>query len=147
MVSYLTSVAICIILMLLLHILADFHLQGKLCDLKREEYWKRTCEKEQVDLYQYRNDYKVAMVAHCIEWTIIVMSAPAIISWLHYEIVHPLFWSCFFILMGLNTLFHYQIDDMKANRYKINLLTDQLLHLMQIVLTAILVGVMQWIVG
>ncbi len=35
----------------------------------------------------------------------------------------------------VNTLIHMYIDDLKANRHKINLITDQLIHIFQITVT------------
>jgi hypothetical protein len=38
-----------------------------------------------------------------------------------------------------NTIIHAIVDDLKANRNKLNLIQDQLLHLAQIVITATLI--------
>ena len=38
----------------------------------------------------------------------------------------------------LNVIIHGVIDDTKANKFKINLITDQMIHLVQIIVTWIL---------
>ena len=38
----------------------------------------------------------------------------------------------------INTVIHYIVDDLKANKYKINLVIDQSIHFIQIILTFIL---------
>jgi hypothetical protein len=41
----------------------------------------------------------------------------------------------FFIVLVINTILHAFIDDLKCNKKKINLITDQALHIIQIALT------------
>ena len=41
----------------------------------------------------------------------------------------------FLAAIAVNTLVHAVVDDLKANRMKINLIADQLLHLSQILVT------------
>jgi hypothetical protein len=43
--------------------------------------------------------------------------------------------STFIFMLAMNTMLHYAIDDMKANWETINLKTDQMAHMLQIVCT------------
>ena len=73
-------------------------------------------------------------------------------------ILHAFKWSCLTILPGLliigfpstivlalliffNTIFHALIDDLKANRFAINLIQDQVAHILQIIVTIFLIYV------
>jgi hypothetical protein len=38
-------------------------------------------------------------------------------------------------MLIINTAFHAGVDDLKANKYRINLWTDQLAHIGQIIVT------------
>ena len=58
----------------------------------------------------------------------------------------PLFWAYGFqynifvgLVAGVNCGLHFAVDDLKANKKKINLWQDQLIHIVQIVITALLV--------
>jgi hypothetical protein len=42
------------------------------------------------------------------------------------------------MLFGLNWGIHVIIDDLKANQLKINLITDQLIHIGQVIFTGVL---------
>ena len=48
-------------------------------------------------------------------------------------------------LIPINTAIHFVVDDLKANRFKINLITDQSIHFIQIVLTFLVCYV--WMIG
>ena len=43
--------------------------------------------------------------------------------------------SVYILLLALNTIVHYEIDDAKANKRQINLKEDQMLHVGQVVFT------------
>lgn len=114
-----------LILMIYLHILDDYKLQGVLASMKQEEWWK----KQEGYSKFYENDYVMALFEHALCWSI--------------SINLPLLFYDFFkndlngilTILGLiicNMLWHGCIDDLKANQKKINLVTDQLLHLVQI---------------
>ena len=72
----------------------------------------------------------MALIMHSISWSFMMM-LPVMVYQMYngYSLVMA------FILFIINTILHIQIDDMKANRKQINLVGDQLLHLIQIVLT------------
>lgn len=109
-----------LILMLLGHLVADYTLQGWLADGKQKSWWKKVCGGETPDKYKY--DYIAALVCHALYWSIFICA--------------PFYASSWFLcaVMG-NTIIHAIVDDLKANRMKINLIQDQLLHLIQILIT------------
>lgn len=107
-------------LMLLGHLVADYTLQGWLADGKQESWWKKVCGGEIPD--KYRRDYIAALVCHALYWSIFICA--------------PFYASGHFLsAIVLNTGIHAVVDDLKANRKKINLVQDQLIHIGQILLT------------
>lgn len=114
--------------MLLGHLVSDYTLQGWLADGKQKLWWRKMFgghEDAVPDKYKY--DYIAALVCHALYWSILICI--------------PFYASKFFIVAILvNAVVHAVIDDLKANRNAINLVTDQCLHLAQILVTfAILV--------
>ena len=120
------------LLVLFLHVFADFNMQigGTLHNLKSKDWWVGITAKsvwgsanEQYRKYKY--DYLVGLIAHASEWTFVTFL--------------PILWNTSALLaMSIyfpNVAVHAYIDHLKANRYKINLWQDQLLHLAQIILT------------
>jgi len=109
-----------LVLMLAGHLVADYTLQGLLIDLKQKSWWFKICNGNLPDKYRY--DYIAALVCHSLYWSIFVCSV-------FYKS------SLFLAAIAVNTLVHAVVDDLKANRMKINLIADQLLHLSQILVT------------
>lgn len=109
-----------LVLMLLGHLVADYTLQGWLADGKQESWWKKVCGGKIHD--KYKNDYIAALVCHALYWSIFVC-AP------FYESSH------FLLATIINTAVHAVVDDLKANQKRINLIQDQLIHLVQILIT------------
>lgn len=110
--------------MMFLHIVDDFYLQGILAKLKQKAFWKEV-ETTKSKLYKY--DYLIALGIHSFSWTFMVMLIPAIlisfnITWI---------WLLLFIS---NFIIHFIVDDLKANKYKINLVVDQSIHILQIII-------------
>lgn len=83
----------------------------------------------------YKNDYKMSLFAHSIENSLFVM-LPMIIDTLISEYTHHIqnAWLLFVPSAILICVSHYLIDDLKANKMKINLIQDQLYHLCIILL-------------
>ena len=109
------------LLMILLHIIDDFVLQPiSLSKLKQKTFWESYLK----DSKLYKNDYKVALIIHGLSWSIIVHTPFMLL---------PIneFWILFSVI--INAIFHAWIDDKKANKLSINLLTDQIIHLFQII--------------
>ena len=111
--------------MLFCHIVDDYYLQGRLADLKQKSFWEKNAPDE-----MYKHDYIMALAMHAMSWAFVVM-IPLII-YFHFEpsIKFAYVWSC-------NAVVHGVIDDLKANKRKINLIQDQSTHLLQIVVTLI----------
>lgn len=110
--------------MLLGHLVADYTLQGWLADGKQKSWWDKMCGGKTIE--KYKHDYIAALICHALYWAIAVCL--------------PLWNSSMFAwaVVG-NTIVHAIVDDLKANKKKLNLIQDQLLHLAQIVATAILI--------
>ena len=107
--------------MILLHIIDDFVLQPIcLSKLKQKSFWESYVKDS--ELYKY--DYKVALIIHGLSWSIIIhipfMLLPINEYWILFSVI-------------INAIFHAWIDDKKANKLSINLLTDQIIHLFQII--------------
>ena len=110
-------------LMLLAHLVVDYTLQGWLADGKQKKWWQK-CFGGEVPP-KYSHDYVTALVYHALYWSLAVCA--------------PLWWSP---LRGsavvANAVFHAWVDDLKANKMKINLTQDQLLHMLQMAATFVI---------
>lgn len=133
-----------LIIMLVLHIFADFTLQGIMAQMKQYDWWKKKVLKEyqiDVDTTIYRNDYKAALICHSFEWAFCI-TLPIMVS--IWSTCTDFSWSnisagiMFIWILILNTCFHYYVDDTKANDKKCNLIIDQALHAIQIFITWLL---------
>jgi len=109
--------------MIFLHIVDDYYLQGILASLKQKKYWKENAPQ---DLYKY--DYIVALFMHSFSWSFMIMLP--IFIYVSFNLDFNMI--IFFIV---NLLIHAYIDNLKANKFKINLIIDQLCHLIQILVT------------
>ena len=109
---------IVLILMLLAHIFADFHLQGILADMKQEQWWNNS---------KYEYDYLAALAIHSAEWTLWMMIPLFLLPHLDLGI--------FLLLAALNIVVHSLTDNSKANYKDISLVQDQVIHLAQIAFT------------
>lgn len=121
-----------ILLMIGLHLIADFTLQGWFANGKQKRWWQEQCHKQEIDITPYQHDWIVAIVAHGLQWTLITF-APLIYLW---NESNGGGWTLF-LMSAMNTFVHAFVDDLKANRYAINLFQDQMLHLGQIIITYI----------
>lgn len=123
-------------LMLLMHYIEDFHLQGCLANLKQKKWWEKQMSNNDMHSHYalehsiYKNDYKMSLFAHSIENALFVM-LPLIVDTLISEYTNHVqnIWILFVPSIILICVSHYFIDDSKANKMKINLVQDQLLHL------------------
>ena len=112
-----------IIVMLFAHLITDFTLQGWLANGKQKSWWYKISNGNLPN--KYSNDYIAALFCHALYWSIAVC--------LPLWDSHILPWA----IVG-NTIIHAVVDDLKANKKRLNLVQDQLLHLAQIVITATL---------
>ena len=114
-----------LLFMILLHIIDDFVLQPiSLSNLKQKKWW----EKQEGYSDKYKDDYKVALAIHSISWSIMI-HVPLVIMF------PSLGQLALLISFIANAVIHYYIDDLKANKLKINLFEDQMVHFWQICTT------------
>lgn len=107
-------------LMIFLHIIDDFCLQGIMASMKQKSWWQNDPIGSR-PLYRY--DYIAALFAHSFSWAFMIMIP--VLVWGEWN----------FIVLLLNMAMHAFVDDMKANHGAINLIADQSLHLGQILIT------------
>lgn len=112
--------------MLFCHIVDDYYLQGWLASAKQKSWWEKNAPDD-----LYKNDYKMALFMHSFSWSFMIMLPLTM-----YTIIMGGTW--YFALYIANLIIHFYIDDLKANKKKINLIQDQCVHMIQIVLTWLL---------
>lgn len=115
-----------VLLMIFCHIVDDYYLQGWLASAKQKKWWKDNAPQ---NLYKY--DYLMALFMHAFSWSFMIM-LPVAVSMRFAPGV------AFYILFAVNLIIHAFVDNLKANMLKINLITDQTIHLIQILITALI---------
>lgn len=113
-----------LLFMIFMHIVDDYYLQGCLANMKQKSWWKSHPNYSE----KYKLDYIVALAMHSFSWSFCVMLPVAIYNRFDCGII-------FYICFIANILTHAITDNEKANRFTINLVQDQMIHLMQILLT------------
>ena len=114
---------IILVSMVFCHIVDDYYLQGWLASAKQKSWWEQNAPEK---LYKY--DYIAALFMHSFSWTFMVMLVPTVYIILFCGTWYPL-------LFVSNVLIHMYVDDLKANRKRINLIQDQSVHMLQIIWT------------
>ena len=115
-----------VLCMIFFHVIADYNLQGWLASAKQKSYWEKNAPDE-----MYEHDYICVLVMHSFSWTFMIM-LPLIYA-VGFKVN-----SFLLLLFVSNVLIHAIIDDLKANKQAINLWYDQLIHICQIAMTALL---------
>ena len=113
--------------MIFLHIVDDYYLQGWLASAKQKNYWEQNAPDK---LYKY--DYIMALFMHSFSWAFMIMLVPTIYvltAATNINVVTIMI-AIFFVV---NLCIHMYTDNQKANKKKINLIQDQLVHLVQII--------------
>ena len=98
------------------------------------QYFMRKSKKwwdENAPQVLYRYDYVVALIAHSFSWSLFVTLPVVIYS--SCVVSEPLVF-----VFVLNMIIHALVDDLKANKLKINLALDQTVHILQIVIVWLL---------
>lgn len=113
-----------LLFMIFLHIVDDYYLQGLLANLKQKSWWRVLSNYSE----KYKYDYIVALAMHSFSWTFCIMLPIMFIN--QFQMDRALL----FVFL-LNAMIHGVTDDFKANRFKINLIQDQTIHILQIVFT------------
>ena len=109
--------------MIFLHIIDDYKIQGILASMKQKKWWEE--QKEYKSLYKY--DYIPALIEHSFSWTFMMMLPIVIV--LRFNI------GWWVIAYVVNMVVHAYVDNLKANKFKINLVIDQTIHIVQIIVT------------
>lgn len=115
-----------ILTMIFCHIVDDYYLQGWLASAKQKKWWQENAPQK---LYKY--DYIAALIMHSMSWSFMIM-LPIAMSML-FNIP-----TMFLIVFICNAIIHGIVDNLKANKLKINLIADQSIHLLQIAITAVI---------
>jgi len=137
------------LLMLLAHIIEDFHLQGRMADMKQKAWWYHSIQDAVIDterragrttdvqdpsfksfvdmrMEQYGKDYIPILILHGFEWVICV-SIPVMI-YTGFELS-----TGYLVMMTAMAFVHAYVDHMKCNKLVFNLVEDQAIHIAQVV--------------
>ena len=121
------------LMMLFCHIIDDYFIQAPaLCNLKQKSWWDKNAPDD-----MYKGDYIVGLIMHSISWSFMIMLPifnqhfTAIWTTTKYTI-------CFAFMFVFNAIIHAYVDNIKANRHEINLIVDQIIHVIQIIFTLIM---------
>lgn len=117
--------------MFFMHVVADFNLQGIMASMKQKTWWQK---QEGYDEEDNGNDYKFPLFWHSLQWSFCIMLPLFIANGLKIDFVGLVFF-CF------NICCHYVVDNTKANKNCINLVADQIIHILQIIGTFICCGI------
>ena len=120
------KIFIILLFMIFCHIVDDYYLQGCLANLKQKSFWEKNAPDK-----MYKYDYIMALLIHSMSWAFMIMLPLLIYFGLNPPVIFPVLWV-------INTVIHLVVDDLKANKRKINLIQDQACHLVQIVVTLII---------
>ena len=113
-----------ILAMIFCHIVDDYYLQGWLASAKQKKWWEENAPQK-----LYNHDYIMALIMHSMSWSFMIMLPIAISMSFNVSIL-------FVIVFIINAVIHALVDNLKANKLQISLITDQLIHLLQIFVTA-----------
>ena len=116
-----------LILMIFCHIVDDYYLQGWLASAKQKSWWQKNAPND-----LYKHDYIMALFCHSFSWSFMIQ-LPILIYGFYTNIF---LWNIYLFIA--NIIIHMYIDNLKANKLKINLIQDQIIHFTQIVVTWII---------
>ena len=125
MIELLNNYLIIFLFMICLHLIADYLMQNNfLATYKQKKNWEPYVKEHE----GYKYDYIAVLFAHSFSWAFITFSPLLLITNANL----------FSLAIIVNTIIHGIIDDLKCNKLRINLITDQLLHLVQIAVTLVI---------
>lgn len=110
------------LLMIFLHIMDDFGLQGILAKMKCKSFWEDESS-------FYRQDWIAALVMYAFSWTFMIMLPIAVYRYKLDVSIE------FCIIFLINLIIHALVDHLKANYKYIDLVGDQFIHILQIICT------------
>ena len=114
-----------LVFMLLAHLVDDYYLQGWLASAKQKKWWEKNAPDK-----LYKHDYIMALFCHALSWSIMIF-LPILI----YSLINNIDLQLFYLAIPINLTIHAFVDDLKANKLKINLIVDQSIHFIQILTT------------
>lgn len=132
------------LVMLAMHVIGDYTLQGILASMKQRMWWVDELIKIHGDedgklpssIWRvYQNDFIPALLAHAYLWSFCIMLPIAIVMYIQGTLMTDAL-----LLVGVflgNLVVHAVTDHLKANIGAINLVEDQGIHFVQILITAI----------
>lgn len=115
-----------LLVMIFCHIVDDYYLQGWLASAKQKSYWEKNAPDK-----LYKHDYIMALIMHSLSWAFMIMLPLAIFNNFDVSVLYG-------VIFVANAIIHGVVDNLKANAKKINLITDQLIHLLQIIITFVI---------
>ena len=115
-----------VLLMIFCHIVDDYYLQGWLASAKQKKWWQENAPEA-----MYRYDYIWALLMHSFSWAFMMMLPIAFVNGFD---INP----TFLVVFMMNISVHAITDDLKANKRMINLWVDQIVHMCQIAITAVI---------
>lgn len=118
-----------LLVMIFLHIVDDYYLQGWLASAKQKSYWEQNAPDK---LYKY--DYIMALFMHSFSWAFMIMIVPSAYSLMATSNISNTSLAIALVFLT-NLCIHMTTDNAKANLKRINLVQDQLIHLTQIFAT------------
>ena len=110
--------------MIFLHIVDDYYLQGWLASGKQKRWWGSQPNYSS----KYKHDYIAALFMHSFSWSFMTMLPIFVMDSLVLTPLHV-------IVFLINIAIHGFVDDLKANKLRINLVVDQSIHIVQVILT------------
>lgn len=116
--------------MLFCHVIDDYYSQGILANLKQKIFWEKNAPDK---LYRY--DYIMALFMHSFSWSFMILLPVVVYHWWIVQDFEVFIQTKYVLCLFVNLMIHGIVDDLKANRHKINLIHDQSIHMIQIVVT------------
>lgn len=116
--------------MIFMHIVDDYYLQGWLASAKQKSWWENNAPDK-----LYKHDYLAALFMHSFSWSFMIMLPTTVYLLIVDGIWYPLMYLS-------NLIVHMFVDDLKANKKKINLIQDQSIHMVQIIITWLLLMIL-----
>ena len=113
-----------LLFMLFAHVIADYTLQGNFVFLKTKKFW--------VEQGKNENSFIPALIAHSFLVSFCISLPLYMADVTESKMVASII---------INTIIHSIVDHLSANSNKFGLITDQLIHVIQIVLTYIVLTV------
>lgn len=118
-----------LLVMIFMHIVDDYYLQGWLASAKQKNYWEKNAPDD-----MYKHDYIMALFMHSFSWTFMIMIIPSVYALVVTTNINNVSLAIVLVFL-INLCVHMATDNGKANLKRINLVQDQLIHLTQIIIT------------